>query len=45
LLDVSRANFYKNILPTLPSFHLGRRHFIRVADLEQFIERKLAAAA
>jgi hypothetical protein len=45
LLGVSRGNFYRAILPLLPSFHLGRRHFIRVADLEHFIERKLAEVA
>jgi hypothetical protein len=45
LLGVSRGNFYRAILPLLPSFHLGRRHFIRVADLEHFIERKLTEAA
>jgi hypothetical protein len=45
LLGVSRATLYRAILPLLPSFHLGRRHFIRVADLEHFIEHKLAEAA
>jgi hypothetical protein len=42
LLGVSRATLYRNILPLLPSFHIGKRHFIRVADLEHLIERKLA---
>lgn len=46
-IGVSRAFLYEELLGPgkLPSFRVGRRRLIRVADLDAFLSARVAAAA
>jgi excisionase family DNA binding protein len=42
LLGISRSKFYELLNREIPSFKIGRRTLVRVADIEKFLDSRQA---